>query len=603
MDNKPVFDSRTFVAILLSIVVFIGWQKYLAMKYPGPKKEVAAPTTEKTPEKKAEVLVQPILKPTSEEKTWVYEDSLRKMTVSSRGGRIKEIILKKYADQYGQIKIVDERSPGLLMTHLEGLSDLDFSSADYSLVQSTPEYVRLEAELAGIRIAKTITPKKDQYTVEAVVEVFGANDKVKNVGMDFGLRNIPFTGGGFFSTPHAIGEGIAADQFLFDLGTGKERKHFTSTDLVDVGFDRAHLMAVSSRYFAVALENQSEVLPNGHGYVTKGELVLGADPTQFFIDKLPLYTTAAGVIEDLKAQKLEAGLVGSRVTVTLNNPGGAKPETLAHEILEKTRALGTSVLRASFPVLNLDSKLQYKVEVYAGPKKLEYLSALGESGREIVDYGMFSFLAFPMLKLMNWFHEIFKNWGVAIILLTLLVRIITLPLAIASFRSMKNMQKLQPELAKLRERYKDNKEKIQMETMRLMKENNANPMLGCLPLFLQMPVFFALFQLLQNSIELFQAPFILWIHDLSLKDPYYVLPVLMGITMFIQQKITPSQMDPAQQKAMLIMPVIFSAMMMGLPSGLTLYIFVSTLFGILQQTFMMRDKATTGQPLAKPANS
>jgi YidC/Oxa1 family membrane protein insertase len=152
------------------------------------------------------------------------------------------------------------------------------------------------------------------------------------------------------------------------------------------------------------------------------------------------------------------------------------------------------------------------------------------------------------------------------------------------------MQRIQPELARLKEIHKNNTQVLHQETMKLMRDNKVNPAGGCLPLLLQLPIFWALYQVLQNSIELYHSPFVGWIHDLSLKDPYFVLPVLMCITMVIQQRLTPNTMDPAQAKIMMFMPVMFGFLMMSLPAGLTLYIFVSTLFGILQQLFMMRDR-------------
>lgn len=163
------------------------------------------------------------------------------------------------------------------------------------------------------------------------------------------------------------------------------------------------------------------------------------------------------------------------------------------------------------------------------------------------------------------------------------------------------MQKIQPEIARLKEVYKGNTQALNVEMMKLMRENKVNPMGGCLPLLLQLPVFWALYQVLQNSIELYRAPFFGWITDLSMKDPYYVLPVLMGLSMFVQQKITPSTMDPAQARVMMIMPIMFSFLMFGLPSGLTLYIFVSTLFGIIQQMIMMRDKNESGHVVVRRA--
>jgi YidC/Oxa1 family membrane protein insertase len=165
-----------------------------------------------------------------------------------------------------------------------------------------------------------------------------------------------------------------------------------------------------------------------------------------------------------------------------------------------------------------------------------------------------------------------------------------LPFNVYSYKSMKAMQVIQPKIQALRERYKDDQQKQQQEMMALMRENKVNPLGGCLPVLLQFPIFIALYQVLGNSIELYQAPFGLWIHDLSLKDPFYILPVLMGVTMFIQQKITPNTMDPAQARIMLMMPLIFTFFMVTLPSGLTLYMWIGAVFSVLQQLWFMREK-------------
>jgi YidC/Oxa1 family membrane protein insertase len=242
---------------------------------------------------------------------------------------------------------------------------------------------------------------------------------------------------------------------------------------------------------------------------------------------------------------------------------------------------------------------------YAGPKSYTTLKSVDESLTGVVDYGMFAVAARPILWLLKFLHEYIANWGFAIIALTIIVRLIVLPFNVYSYKSMKMMQRIQPQMAAVRERYKDksSEEKLQMnaEIMKLMKDNKANPLGGCLPMLLQLPVFIALYQVLGQSIELYQAPFILWIHDLSIRDPYFVTPVLMGITMFIQQKITPSTMDPSQAKIMVWMPVIFSFFMISLPAGLTLYIFVSTLFGIIQQLVFMRDRKPAGNVQAAKA--
>jgi YidC/Oxa1 family membrane protein insertase len=222
-------------------------------------------------------------------------------------------------------------------------------------------------------------------------------------------------------------------------------------------------------------------------------------------------------------------------------------------------------------------------------KDYDLLTKLGDSLNQAIDYGMWGIFAIPILRALQFFYRYVPNYGISIILLTLFIRLLTFPLQYKSFKSMKKMQELQPELSKLREKYKEDPQKLQKETMDLFKKAGANPLGGCLPLLLQMPIFFAFYKVLFNSTELMGAPFMLWITDLSHKDPYYVLPLLMAGSMFLQQKMTPSpSADPTQQKIMMFMPLIFGIIMKDLPSGLTLYIFVSTILGIGQQYFVYK---------------
>jgi YidC/Oxa1 family membrane protein insertase len=222
-------------------------------------------------------------------------------------------------------------------------------------------------------------------------------------------------------------------------------------------------------------------------------------------------------------------------------------------------------------------------------KELDLLKSLGHKLDLAIDYGIFGIIAVPILKGLKFFYSYIPNYGVAIILITLLIRLLLFPLQFKSFKSMKKMQKLQPQLQKIKDKYKDEPQKVQKETMELFKKSGANPMGGCLPMLLQMPVFFAMYQVFLHSVELLGAPFVLWITDLSIKDPYYVLPVLMGASFFLQTKLNPSTTaDPNQQKIMLFMPLIFPFFMKDLPAGLNLYMFVSTSFGILQQMFVYK---------------
>lgn len=247
-------------------------------------------------------------------------------------------------------------------------------------------------------------------------------------------------------------------------------------------------------------------------------------------------------------------------------------------------------LHLLYPILNKNEGMTLEYTAFMGPKSHHLLVKVDENLSHVVDFGFFAWIGRQILFMLKWFYALCGNWGVAVILLTIVVRIMVLPFNVYSYKSMKKMQEIQPQIASLRERYKDDQQKQQQEMMTLMRENKVNPVGGCLPVLLQFPIFIALYQVLGNSIELYQAPFILWIHDLSLKDPFYILPVLMGVTMFIQQKITPNTMDPAQARILQYMPLVFTFFMVTLPSGLTLYMWVGALFSVLQQLYFMRDQ-------------
>jgi YidC/Oxa1 family membrane protein insertase len=227
---------------------------------------------------------------------------------------------------------------------------------------------------------------------------------------------------------------------------------------------------------------------------------------------------------------------------------------------------------------------------FSGPKDDVILKSVDKEMFTLINFGMFQVICEPILYVLKFFYSKFSNYGIAIILLTLLMRLLVFPIAYRGYKSMDKMQKIQPKLKAIREKYKDDSQKANLETMALMKEEKVNPVGGCLPMLLQLPIFFAFYRVLSESIVMYQAPFMWWITDLSLKDPFYILPVLMGLTMFIQQKLTPTALEPMQQKVMLFMPVIFSVFMISLPSALTLYIFVSTLFGVLQQYLFTKSK-------------
>jgi len=208
-----------------------------------------------------------------------------------------------------------------------------------------------------------------------------------------------------------------------------------------------------------------------------------------------------------------------------------------------------------------------------------------------VDYGFLTIIADPLFVALNWIHSIVGNWGWAIILLTLLIKAIFYPLSAASYKSMAKMKKFQPRLKTLKERYKDDKQKYQMEMMALYKKEKINPVGGCLPVLIQIPVFIALYWVLLESVEIRHAPFALWLQDLSAKDPFYILPVLMGVSQFVMMKLNPAPMDDIQKKVMTIMPIALTFLFLSFPQGLVLYWVVNNLLSMAQQWYIMRKHA------------
>ena len=227
-------------------------------------------------------------------------------------------------------------------------------------------------------------------------------------------------------------------------------------------------------------------------------------------------------------------------------------------------------------------------DFYIGPKNQYRLAEIAEGLNLTVDYGFLWWLAQPLFSLLTFIQGYVSNWGLAIIILTIIVKTLLYPLSAASFRSMAKMRKLQPEMARLKDRFGDDKQQFSQAMMDLYKKEGANPLGGCFPMLLQMPVFLALYWSLMESVELRQAPFFLWIHDLSVMDPYFVLPILMGASMFATQLMQPEPPDPVQAKVFKMMPIMFTFFFLWFPSGLVLYWLVNNLLSILQQWYVYR---------------
>jgi YidC/Oxa1 family membrane protein insertase len=286
-----------------------------------------------------------------------------------------------------------------------------------------------------------------------------------------------------------------------------------------------------------------------------------------------------------------AGLQHHFVTAIVPNPGEPNTVTLRaegrHYLLG---ALGPSVL------VPAGGTGTFKESLFVGPKLQKQLVALHPELDHVADYGMLTFLSRPLFKLLSWMHTLVMNWGVAIILATLLLKLLFYPLAQYAGRSMARMRKLTPRMKALQETYKDDREKLGRAMMDLYREEKANPLSGCLPMLIQMPVFLAFYWVLVESAEMRQAPFMGWINDLSVRDPFFILPALNGLAMWVQYKLNPPPPDPVQAKVFQFMPLIFSVMFAFFPAGLVLYWVTNTGLSILQQwninrTVEAEDKA------------
>ena len=238
----------------------------------------------------------------------------------------------------------------------------------------------------------------------------------------------------------------------------------------------------------------------------------------------------------------------------------------------------------------------YEVSYYMGPKEYDYMAAAPEKLDKTMDYGWFGFISQPMIWFLNFLYSLVGNYGIAIILMTIVIKILLWPLAQKSYKSMERMRKIQPFMKQIQEKYKDDKQEMQREIMRLYKAYKVNPAAGCLPILIQLPVFIGLYQGLINAVELRHASFItylpftdkFWLADLSAADPYYITPLVMGATMFIQQKMTPAPGDPMQAKMMMFMPLIFIFFFLNFPSGLVVYWLVNNVLSIGQQWLTKR---------------
>ncbi|UOF00400.1 membrane protein insertase YidC [Bdellovibrio reynosensis] len=525
-DSPSFFDPKTLIAVATVALVYFGWQTYLGNKYPNYNKPKTAQT-----------------------ETQKTDATQGTTTTAPNTVETKSEVVAAPAVQDQSFQFSNDKVAFTLTSHGMGLKN--FTLNNYQDKEKNPI-------------------KVGHGTQESMFEMRLANDAK---ALDF---NVTEQAPGHYIGTAVVGEMSVKRELKFNA----ENSSFTNTIIltnpneeIKKGFSivipENIQVAKSSSIFFPNYEHQDFFVVHNGG---KHETVNFNNASENVLQSFP-----ATSILSVSSQYFAAAILDKSAVI---------PEVKVAADLNNKKALA----ELTYKPVQTQSEMKFEEIFYVGPKSIDALKAVDPELANIIDFGFFGFIARPLLYVMKAFHSVVGNWGFAIILLTLLVRLCVLPFNIMSFKSMKAMAKVQPLIQNLREKYKEDPMRLNQEMMAVMKQNGANPMGGCLPMLLQIPIFFALYRVIGSSIELYHSPFIGWIHDLSSYDPFYVLPVLMSVFMFIQQKITPSTMDPTQAKIMLFLPVVFSLFMLQLPAGLTLYMVVSTLFGIIQQYLIMREK-------------
>jgi YidC/Oxa1 family membrane protein insertase len=547
-------EKKTILAFVLSLAVLIAWSVLFAPKpaqktEPSTKEETVqsqpAPTASPQPAPAVQKMERPAgsMASTAEEKEVVVETPLYRAVFSSTEASIKSFKLKKYhltADPDSPLVDLAHGQVPLVTIHFDLAGKKDTNPVVYHVDENSltmeagasPRELTFRATTSdGLLLQQTFRIDPDHYAIEHGFTVSNPLEKPVEGILKARIANLPpKESTSYYSF---IGASLLLNNKYEEIASKDLKSEKSLSGLIA-------WISYQEDYFMTAFVPEAESQSN-------------------FLGR----TLASGVMEGTWSAALQPILTGNQFS---------------------TRST-----------------------LYLGPRDLDILKVIGRKLDLAIDFGWTDIIAKPLLYLLRFFNQYMGNYGIAIILLTILIKILFWPLTHKSYKSMKEMQKIQPLMAKIREKYKDNKEMMNKEMMSLYKTYKVNPMGGCLPMVIQIPVFFALFRILGNSIELRHAPFVLWINDLSAPDrlfhlpftiPYMtppsgipVLTLLMGASMFIQQKMTPTPGDPMQAKIMLLMPVIFTFMFINFPSGLVLYWLVNNVLSIGQQYRIIKRAA------------
>lgn len=577
-DEIPSMDTKRLIAfVVLSFAILYGWQHWFAPK-PTPA-QIAA-------QQQAAATGTPAAAAATGTATAAAEGALTRAgrikvktdlldaEIDTMGGDLRKLTLIEHG-QHDNAKVpfvLFQEGPehtyvahtGLISNGLNLPTHRTLFSSKDTAVSLQPGQnsvsVRLDApEVNGIKVAKIYTFKRDSYVIDVAYEIVNGSQAPLNLSAYYSLvrdGKDPRGTGGFF-TGGAAFTGPAVYT---------EEKNYQKVTFSEIDKDKAEYEA---------------------------------KPANGWVAMVQHYFVSAWLMSPNGGTNLCAK---SACTV---------------QVTKKPGELYQSAVQVTQPTIAAGANYRVSVPLYAGPQETRALQAAAPGLDLVKDYGIFKVIAQPMFALLDLIHggasisgmQIpgLGNWGWSIVLFTLLIKLALYPLAVTQYRSMAKMKKLAPRMQKLKEQYGDDRMKFQQAVMELYKSEKANPLSGCLPILIQMPIFMGLFYMLQAVVELRQAPWMLWIHDLSVADPYWVLPILMILTMWIQTRFNPPSGDPMQDRMMKIMPVVFGVMFIWFPAGLVLYYVINNVFSIGQQWYITRkierEDSTVKTTPAKPAKA
>jgi YidC/Oxa1 family membrane protein insertase len=569
-------ETRSLLAAVLCLVVIAGWSLIYKPPQPVLPKPNPAATSPATPNQMPSAAIAPAglpggataaaIRAAGEERSIVIESDLYRVQISNRGAVVKSWQLKKFTDDHTPARILD-------LVHADAAQQAD----DWPFALALDD------------------PQQESTVNSALFEITGSGNTVPSGTVLHAPAEVTFA----WSDGHLeVTKHLKFNQtYIVDVQTsvtldGKPLRTSVAW-LGGFGDATAYRAALQTQVFTSAAGKLTTIAPKNLGRSGQTTSRATLPGTYDFVGIEDLYFATA-FLPPLTAH-------GDLAEIPLTLSGWTYP----HQTQTEDGKTETEIVPQMAAGLAVPGPLN--VRVYVGPKIIDGLKAVRPPLNGLVQFGWWGFIAEPLFYALRWIYRYVPNYGWAIVLITIGINMVMFPLKVKSMRAMLKMQKVAPEIKAIQERYKKysmrdpRKAEMNKEVMEVYSREGINPLGSCWPTLIQMPIWFGLYRMLANMIELRHAPWLGWIHDLSARDPYYILPVIMAVSMFFMQKMTPTPgMDPAQAKMMAMTPLIFGGMFALSPSGLALYILTSNMVGIGQQWYLYRTTPPPPKPSRGP---